>query len=57
MYWRAYNLEEFTAEQALRDNIDWFSRLSPSRKIIAMEEHRRTIEYLRKLKEVPHDGD
>ncbi|GAB4489445.1 MAG: hypothetical protein OHK006_21130 [Thermodesulfovibrionales bacterium] len=34
---------------AIIENIEWFSRLSPSRKIRALERFRRQVAFLRKL--------
>lgn len=50
---KGYELNEYTAEQAEKDNIEWFSSLSPGNKIRAIEEEIRTLQYLKSLKKVP----
>lgn len=50
---RGYELHEYTAEEAAKDNLNWFASLSPAQKIWAIEQEVKVTRYLRSLKRVP----
>lgn len=49
---RGYELDEYTAEIAEKDNFEWWSSLSPSRKIRAIEAEVKGGRMLKSLKKV-----
>lgn len=49
---KGYELHEYTAEVAERDNFEWWSSLSPSEKILAIEDEMKAYHILKNLKKV-----
>ncbi len=42
---------------AIAENIAWFSKLSPSQKIRALEKFKRQVRYLKNLQTIPQEDD
>lgn len=49
---KGYELLEYDAETASRDNIEWFSTLTPAEKIHAYEEQLKFAWYVSNLKKI-----